>query len=62
MITVIFCMMIILSFFIDTEIPLYVYIIAGILSLDEIAVYLMGHLDSKQDKENRKIYRDYRRK
>ena len=55
-------MMVILSFFIDTEIPLYVYIIAAILSLDEIAVYLMGHLDSKQDKENRKIYRDYRRK
>lgn len=62
MITVIFCMMIILSFFIDAQIPLYVYIIAGILAIDEIAVFLIGHVDSKQDKKNRKIYKDYRRK
>ena len=62
MITVVFCMMVILSFFVDAEIPLYIYIIAGILSLDEIAVYLMGHLDSKRDRENRKVYKDYRRK
>ena len=62
MITVIFCMMIILSFFIDTQIPLSIYIIAGILAIDEIAVFLIGHVDSKQDKKNRKIYKDYRRK
>ena len=62
MITIIFCMMIILSFFIDTQIPLYIYIIAGILTIDEIAVFLIGHVDNKQDKENRKIYKDYRRK
>ena len=55
-------MMVILSFFIDTQIPLYIYIIAGILAIDEIAVFLIGHVDSKQDKENRKIYKDYRRK
>ena len=62
MITIIFCMMIVLSFFIDTQIPLYVYIIAGILAIDEIAVFLIGHVDSKQDKENRKVYKNYIRK
>ena len=55
-------MMIVLSFFIDTQIPLYVYIIAGILAIDEIAVFLIGHVDSKQDKENRKVYKNYIRK
>ena len=62
MLVIIFCLLVILSFFIDTQIPLYVYIIAGILAIDEIAVFLIGHVDSKQDKENRKIYKDYRRK
>ena len=55
-------MMIVLSFFIDAEIPLYVYIIAGILSLDEIAVFLIGHLDTQEDRARRKFYKDYRRK
>ena len=54
--------MLILNFFIDTEIPLIVFIIAAILAIDEIAVFLIGHVNSKQDKENRKIYKDYRRK
>lgn len=62
LLVIIFCLLVILSFFIDTQIPLYVYIIAGILAIDEIAVFLIGHVDSKQDKENRKIYKDYRRK
>ena len=62
LITVIFCMMIILSFFIDTQIPLYVYIIAGILAIDEIAVFLIGHVDTKEDRARRKFYKDYRRK
>lgn len=62
MLVIIFCLLVILSFFIDTQIPLYVYIIAGILAIDEIAVFLIGHVDSKQDKENRKIYKNYRRK
>lgn len=62
MLVIIFCLLVILSFFIDTQIPLYIYIIAGILAIDEIAVFLIGHVDSKQDKENRKIYKDYRRK
>lgn len=55
-------MMIILSFFIDTQIPLYVYIIAGILAIDEIAVFLIGHVDTKEDRARRKFYKDYRRK
>ena len=55
-------MMFILSFFIDTEIPLYIYIIAGILSVDEIAVYLMGRIDNRRDRKSREIYADYRRK
>ena len=62
MITIVFCMMVVLSFFIDAEIPLYVYIIAGILSLDEIAVFLIGHVDTKEDRARRKFYKDYRRK
>lgn len=62
LLVIIFCLLVILSFFIDTQIPLYVYIIAGILAIDEIAVFLIGHVDSKQDKENRKIYKNYRRK
>lgn len=62
MLVIIFCLLVILSFFIDAQIPLYVYIIAGILAIDEIAVFLIGHVDNKQDKENRKIYKDYRRK
>ena len=62
MITVVFCMMVVLSFFIDTQIPLYVYIIGGILSLDEIAVFLIGHVDTKEDRARRKFYKDYRRK
>ena len=55
-------MMVVLSFFIDTQIPLYVYIIGGILSLDEIAVFLIGHVDTKEDRARRKFYKDYRRK
>lgn len=62
MITIVFCMMVILSFFVDAEIPLYVYIIAGILSLDEIAVFLIGHLDSKEDRARRKSCKNCRRK
>ena len=62
LLVIIFCLLVILSFFIDTQIPVYVYIIAGILAIDEIAVFLIGHVDSKQDKKNRKIYKDYRRK
>ena len=62
LITAIFILMLILNFFIDTEISLIVFIIAAILSIDEIAAYLMGRADSKQDKENRKIYKNYRRK
>lgn len=61
LLVIIFCLLVILSFFIDTQIPLYIYIIAGILAIDEIAVFLIGHVDSKQDKENRKIYKNYRR-
>lgn len=62
LITVIFILMLILNFFIDTEIPLSIFIIAAILAIDEIAVFLIGHVNSKQDKENRKIYKDYKRK
>lgn len=62
LLVIIFCLLVILSFFIDTQIPVYVYIIAGILAIDEIAVFIIGHVDSKQDKENRKIYKNYRRK
>lgn len=55
-------MMVILSFFVDAEIPLYVYIIAGILSLDEIAVFLIGYVDTKEDRARRKSRKNYRRK
>ena len=55
-------MMVVLSFFVDAEIPLYVYIIAGILSLDEIAVFLIGHVDTKEDRTRQKFYKNYRRK
>ena len=62
MIVIIFCVMVILSFFIDVQIPLYIYIIVGILAVDEIAVFLIGRANSKQDKENLKVYKNYIRK
>lgn len=54
MMTIIFCMMIILSFFIDTGLPLFIYLIAGAMSLNEIAIFVMGYIDGKQDKEDHK--------
>lgn len=62
MITVTFCMLLIFSFFIDTHIPTFIYVIAGILVLDEIAVFLIGHVDTKEDRTRRKFFKDYRRK
>lgn len=62
MTTAIFILMLILNFFIDTEIPLIVFVIAAILSVDEIAAYLMGRVDTKEDRQRRKIYKNYRRK
>ena len=62
MITAIFCMLLIFSFFIDAQIPTYIFVIAGILVVDEIAVFLMGYIDGKEDRKNRGIYKDYRRK
>lgn len=54
--------MLILNFFIDTEIPLSIFIVAAILAIDEIAVFLVGHADTKEDRARRKFYKDYRRK
>ena len=62
MITITFCMMLILSFIIDTQIPVYIFVIAGILAVDEIATYFIGHADGMKDRKMRKIYKDYRRK
>lgn len=62
LITVIFVLMLILNFFIDTEIPLSIFIVAAILAIDEIAVFLIGHVDTKEDRIRRKFYKDYRRK
>ena len=62
MMTFIFCIILILSLFIDIELPWFVYIIAGVMSVNEIAIFLIGYLDGKQDKENRKIYKECRRK
>lgn len=62
LITIIFILMLILNFFIDTEIPLSIFIVAAILSIDEIAVFLIGHVDTKEDRQRRKIYKNYIRK
>jgi hypothetical protein len=57
-----FCILLIFSFFIDAQIPIFVFVIAGILVVDEIAVFLMGYIDGKEDRKNRGVYKDYRRK
>lgn len=62
LIVTMFCIMVVLSFFVDTEIPLFVYIIAAFLALDEIAVFLKGYFDGRQDEARRKSHKDYRRK
>lgn len=52
MMTVIFCIILILSLFIDIELPWFAYIIAGVMSVNEIAIFVMGYIDGKQDKED----------
>ena len=54
MMTVIFCIILILSLFIDIDLPWFVYIIAGVMSVNEIAIFLIGYLDGKQDTRKEK--------
>ena len=54
MMTVILYIILILSLFIDIELPWFVYIIAGVMSVNEIAIFLIGYLDGKQDTRKEK--------
>lgn len=45
-----------------SELPLIFVILSGVLALEEIVIFIVGHVDTKTDRKNREIYKDYQYK